>query len=95
MRNRVCDHQWKECFDAEEDAACYKDGFNYRPAFQICTECGKRKKIRYDDDMKWYEYPLVFLVGVGALLYLAVIAPLLFLIAIIHDLLPARKKWLT
>jgi hypothetical protein len=85
MSNTVCDHQWIEYFDAAEDAACYRDGFNYRPAVEVCTKCRKTKRTRYDDEMKWYEIPLVILVSVVALLYLGVIAPVLMLVVFIHD----------
>ena len=34
----VCEHEWIEYYDAVADAACYNDGFNYRPAEYICTK---------------------------------------------------------
>lgn len=85
MSNTVCNHDWTEYYDADLDAACYNDGLNYRPAEYICTKCRKTRKIKYDDEMKWYENLLLFPFLVVVILYLVTIAPVIMLIGFITD----------
>jgi hypothetical protein len=89
MRKSACDHEWIEDHDAAADAACYNDGFNYRPAEYICTKCKKTKKIKYADGARlgWYD-PFSFLVMIIGIL----LAPIIMVIVAIGDkLLPKRK----
>ncbi len=49
MQQKACEHQWSYVeggpYDADEDAACYRDGLNYSPpgSYTVCTKCGKRR----------------------------------------------------
>ena len=40
----VREHAWVEYFDPVQDKACYNDGFNYVPIYEVCTKCGKKRR---------------------------------------------------
>lgn len=92
IKKSECRHEWAEIFDADADAACYNDGFNYRPAEEICTQCGKTRKIKYEDETKWYKILLLSPFLLVAVLYLGIVAPILTLIIAIKDELITGRK---
>ena len=85
MGHTVCDHEWIEYYDAAADAACYNDGFNYRPSEYICTKCKKTKKIKYEDGMKWYKNLFLLPFSMVVLLYLVIVAQVIMFIGLIKD----------
>jgi hypothetical protein len=92
MSNTNCDHNWVKRFDSAPDTACYNDGLYYYPAKYICTKCGKTKKIKYDNGMKWYDYFLMIPLSGAVLLYLFTIAPVLMLIGFIRDEFSSKER---
>ncbi len=98
MPQKACDHQWTYVeggpYDAEEDAACYRDGLNYVPpgSYTVCTKCGKRWPA-HDHGTGW---DLPFIVALPFIilymLFIGVFGPLIILISAIYDELFARKR---
>jgi hypothetical protein len=89
MRKPPCDHEWVVDYDPGADAACYNDGLNYLPAEYICTRCGKRKRIKYEDGAKanWVAVLLFPVIIVGLIL-----APIIIVIGgIVEQLAPKRR----
>lgn len=88
----MCKHNWIEDYNATDAAACYNDGFNYRPGYYICTKCQKRKKIKYDDGNNWYDdlsmIPLVILF----FLYIGIVVPIYFIIGVIREEIFSKSK---
>ena len=88
-----CNHEWEPEFDAAADAAAYNDGLNYRPATEICLNCRKRQKIKYEDELEWYEVLFWFPIIMIPLIIFVAISPILFLIyGIYSELSPFVTK---
>lgn len=91
IKRTACDHKWVEDFDPVADAAAYNDGLNYRPAFQVCTKCGRTKRIRYEPWPNWgfiFWFPFI-LIG---MLIASVLMEIYFLVALVYEALFAKKK---
>ena len=88
---KVCDHEWIEEYDSAADAAAYKDGLNYSPAFEVCRRCGKRRRIsdghRWDwGCVLWFPFILIYLLVVELLL------PFILLARAIYDALVVKRR---
>ena len=90
-RRSPCNHNWIEDFNPTDDAAAYNDGFNYTPAYQVCTKCGKRKRINSEPGLDWGFLPLVpfFLVGV---LMLDALTTVFVLLASVREVLLSKRE---
>ena len=90
-RRTVCDHEWVADFDPVADAAAYNDGLNYRPALQVCTKCGRPKRIRYEPWPDWgfiLSFPFI-LVGV---VIAAVLGPFVIVVAEVYCALFEKRE---
>ena len=92
-----CQHEWTYVeggpYNADEDAACYRDGFNYVPPGSTyrCTKCGKTKPAGdnvFDGD--WKSLVLFPFILVGLILWV-VLFPVALLINAIYESLPSHK----
>jgi hypothetical protein len=91
IRRTTCEHEWIADFDPVADAAAYNDGLSYRPAFQVCTKCGRKKRIGYEPCPDWgfiLWFPFI-LVGV---LVASVLVPIYLLVASIYEALLSKRK---
>ena len=82
-----CDHVWKEEIDAVVEVELWHAGQKYRPATEICTKCQMRRKIKYQDESKWYVDLLLFPIIMISGLILVTLLPFLLLIYVIEKFL--------
>jgi uncharacterized OB-fold protein len=52
MTKTPCEHNWIEEYDHQDADACYEAGYEYYPAYKICTRCHAREKIQYGEHKK-------------------------------------------
>lgn len=98
MTRVKCEHDWTYVeggpYDAQEDAACYRDGFGYAPpgSEYVCKKCGKRKPAGdnvWDGD--WREVLLMPLIFLGMII-IGAFGPFLMLIALGYEELASRIR---
>jgi hypothetical protein len=76
ISHATCDHEWVADYDAVADQAAYNDGLNYSPAFEVCTKCGRSRRIQ-GERRSWLGFAVsvpVMLIGVAVIELLSVLA---------------------
>ncbi len=88
LRQLTCKHEWhlvSDPYNAEQDAACYRDGFNYSPrTYLVCSKCERRKRTGEDAvPLWWWVFGLPLIVVGGAVL--TALMPLIILVDTVRE----------